>query len=166
MSVMERFAAFLQSVASHREERSLDEIVIYPEHEDRKESAEFRKAKKKLKEDGHYECWVCGSKLGLEAHHFACEWALANACDYDKLKEVLELFDIYGYSAGMKDMPITSVDDVRNMLVLCKHHHTHKVNGIHSCSFPIWIIQKVAKDGENPVPQLLKRQKTPRRYDQ
>ncbi|WP_407308121.1 hypothetical protein [Desulfosporosinus sp. SB140] len=44
------------------------------------------------------------------------------------------------------------------MLVLCQHHHTGgskdgTANGIHEITFPVWVIQKLAKQGEDPVPQ-------------
>jgi len=70
----------------------------------------------------------------------------------------LMAFDPYGYSKAMSDQPITSVDDVRNMLVLCQAHHTgvdHKDGGggtgIHALTFSSWIAQAVCKI--SPVPR-------------
>lgn len=53
---------------------------------------------------------------------------------------------------------MTSAEDVRNMLVLCQEHHTGgskdgAANGIHEITFPAWIVQKLAKQREDPVPQ-------------
>lgn len=87
----------------------------------------------------------------MQTHHFACEWALSSLCDFDKLKTLLETFDIYGYSAAMKDTPITSVDDIRNLMNLCHTHHDCALTGVHNLSFPVFLIQKLAKDGMNPV---------------
>jgi hypothetical protein len=104
------------------------------------------------------QCWICGSKDDLQVHHFGCEWMFANICDFNKLKEILMTFDIYGYSKSMANTPITSVDDIRNMMVLCQEHHTGGMtdgvaNGIHQITFPAWIIQKTSKAGEDPVPE-------------
>jgi hypothetical protein len=53
---------------------------------------------------------------------------------------------------------MTSPDDVRNMLVLCQEHHTgvdheNSGTGIHQITFPVWLIQKLAKTGIDAVPQ-------------
>lgn len=141
-------------VAEHTMTKHLTEIVITPEHAERTESEEFVKTKKTLKKDDHYHCWICNSEEHLQVHHFGCEWSLEADCDFDKLKDLLMLFDFYGYSHSMKDIPLTSVDDIRNMLVLCQRHHTHPENGIHEITFPVWISQKWAKDTTHEaVPQ-------------
>lgn len=140
-------------VKSHKQEKTIKEVIIYPDHVERKESEEFRKCKVRLKEDCHFKCWVCGSEEQLEVHHFGCEWALEADVDFDKLKAFLEEFDPYGYGKLLKNKPITSVDDIRNMLVLCERHHRRSEDGIHETTFPIWIIQKLAKQGVEPVPK-------------
>lgn len=145
-------------VREHISTRQLTEVMVIPQHEDRKESSEFGKSKRKLKKDGHFQCWVCGSTNKLQVHHFLYEWCIKDTCDFEKLKEVSEQLDIYGYGKLMKDIPITSVDDIRNMMVLCQEHHTGGVssdgvaNGIHNISFPTWISQKIAIDGKDPIP--------------
>ena len=148
------------TVEAHEMKRTLTEIVITPEHAERTESPEFRKAKERLKADGHYKCWVCGATENLQVHHFGAEWSLEGVTDFDKLKAFCEEWDPYGYGRLLKNHPITSVDDVRNMLVLCQEHHTgvdhadeNSGTGIHSLTFPVWVIQKLAKTGEDPVPQ-------------
>ena len=115
------------------------------------ESPEFKKTKERLKEDGHFTCWICGATEKLQVHHFGVEYALNNDCDFDKLKEFLELFDIYGYSKLLKDKPITTADDIRNMMVLCPEHHIERATGIHETTFPIWQAQKWFKQYD-PVP--------------
>jgi hypothetical protein len=137
--------------------RNLEETVFLPEREKRQESKQFREAKKRLRQDGHYRCWVCGATKKLQVHHYGGEYSLQNSIDMNKLKEFLLDWDVYGYSWLMKNIPLTSVDDVRNMMVLCQEHHTGGVgdgvaNGIHNITFPIWISQKIAKDGHEPVP--------------
>lgn len=142
----------------HQVKRTLTEIVVVHDHDERKESAEFRKTKARLKKDGHYRCWVCGSTEDLQAHHFGCEWSLQDQCDFEKLKAFCEEWDPYGYGRLLRNQPITSVDDIRNVLMLCREHHLSGdidgvANGIHDITFPIWISQKLAKEGEDPVPE-------------
>jgi hypothetical protein len=144
-------------VESHKTVRNLVEVVITPEHEEREESYTFRKSKQRLREDGHYECYVCGSKSNLQVHHYGGEWSLANDIDLAKLKDFLEEWDVYGYGKLLKNVPLTSVDDIRNCMVLCQEHHTGgtkdgSANGIHNITFPAWISQKIAKQGHYPVP--------------
>jgi hypothetical protein len=144
-------------VEKHAETRTLVETIVVPAHIDRVESDDFRQSKETLRKDKHYECFVCGSKDNLEVHHFGAPWAMADDVDFNKLKDLLSLFDIYGYSKSLRKKPITTIDDVRNMLVLCKEHHNDGktdgvANGIHNISFPAWIMQKVKKDNSNPVP--------------
>lgn len=146
------------TVNAHIMTRHLTEVVITPEHADRKESEEFSHAKARLKADGHYHCWVCGATENLQVHHFGLEWSLNNIADFDKLKEFCEEWDPYGYGRLLRNQPITTADDVRNMLVLCQEHHTGgskdgAANGIHEITFPVWVSQKLAKQGEEPVPQ-------------
>ena len=142
-----------KAVAAHVERRTITEVFIDPDHAQRKESAQFRKSKERLKEDGHYHCYVCGSTGNLQVHHRAAEWMFDNVVDYAKLKEFCEEWDIYGYGRLLKSRPIESVDDIRNQMVLCLKHHVGKGTGIHEMSFPAWIIQKLAKAGADPVPQ-------------
>ncbi|KAA0888753.1 hypothetical protein [Oryzomonas rubra] len=137
--------------------RTLTEIVVVPEHGERTESAEFRRTKKRLKADGHFKCWVCGATEDIEVHHYGGEWSLSNDIDFAKLKEFCEEWDVYGYGRLLKAQPITTVDDIRNAMCLCREHHTSDGNdgvnnGIHFITFPIWIAQRLAKAGESPVP--------------
>ena len=134
--------------------------MITPDHVNRTESAEFRASKERLKADGHYKCWVCGSTESLEAHHFGIEWSLAGLADWDLVKSFVEEWDPYGYGRLLRNQPVSSADDVRNMLVLCRNHHVSVDHaddgsgvGIHDLSFPVWIIQKLARTGANPIPQ-------------
>lgn len=147
-------------VDKHVLTHTLKEVVITPSHASRTESAEFRQTKKRLQDDGHYKCWVCDSTDNLQVHHFVLEWSLESIGDFDKVKEVCETFDIYGYGRLLRNVLITSVDDIRQMMVLCQRHHTgvdHENGGsgtgIHEMSMPVWMIQKVAKDGVDAVPQ-------------
>lgn len=144
-------------IPEHTITRHLTEVVITPDHVERSESRAFRKSKDRLRQDGHYHCYICGSTESLQVHHYAAEWSLENALDHNKVKAFCEEWDVYGYGRLMKNVPMTTVDDVRNCMVLCQEHHTGgtsdgAANGIHNITFPAWISQKLVKDGEQTVP--------------
>jgi hypothetical protein len=144
-------------VGAHDQVRHLTEIVHTPEHVQRKESSMFRESKKRLREDGHYHCYVCGSTDELQVHHYGGEWSLENVLDMQKLKDFVEEWDVYGYGKLLRNKPLTSVDDIRNMMVLCQEHHTGgmtdgSANGIHNITFPAWISQKLVQEGKETVP--------------
>lgn len=147
-------------VAEHMESRTIRDFVVDPDHKQRKESPEFRTAKKRLKQDGHYKCYVCGSTKKIQIHHRAAEYMFRNIVDFNLLKEFCEEWDPFGYGKLLKNQPMISVDDVRNQLPLCEQHHVgidHEDGGggtgIHYLTFPSWIIQKIALPGANPIPQ-------------
>lgn len=146
-------------VKSHKIVKIFKEVVITPEHDERNESSTFRASKKRLREDGHYECYICGSKDNLQVHHYGGAYAMANALDFKKLKAFLEEWDVYGYGKLLKNVPFIDVDDIRNCMVLCHEHHVGgtkdgSANGIHNITFPSWISQKVVKDGKEIVPAV------------
>lgn len=144
----------------HIEQKTIHSCAVDPDHANRTESETFRKAKERLREDGHYKCYICGTDDNIQIHHRAGEYMFENIVDYDLLKEFCEEWDIYGYGRLLKNIPITTVDDIRNAMPLCMEHHIgvdHENNntgtGIHDLDFPTWIIQKLAIKGANPVPQ-------------
>lgn len=150
----------MADVKLHVESRVIHDIVVDPDHAQRTESETFRKAKQRLKDDGHYKCFICGTDKNIQIHHFVAEYMFENIADLDKAKEIAEIFDIYGYGRLLKDQPLESIEDVRCLMALCQVHHTgvdhadeNSGTGIHSLTFPSWIIQRVAKDGCNPIPQ-------------
>lgn len=144
----------------HMESRTLHDAVVDPDHHDRTTSAEFHASVARLKEDGHYQCWICGGSDHLQVHHRALEYMFANIGDLEKVKAFCEEWDVYGYGRLLKARPMLSKDDIRNQMVLCQAHHTgvdHENNntgtGVHSLTFSSWIIQKLCIEGANPVPQ-------------
>ncbi len=147
-----------KEVPAHVIRRQLLEVVDDPAHVERTESAEFRQSKARLKADGHYRCWVCGTDQMIQIHHYGAEWSLAPVTDLAKLKTFCEEWDVYGYGRLLKNQPMASVDDVRNCLALCLEHHVGgpadgAANGIHNITFPIWVSQKLVKDGMVTVPE-------------
>lgn len=153
------------NVAEHTETINLKDVEIVHGHLPRgSESAQFHNAVAQLKKDGFGICFV-GALQGetitanLQVHHFLAEWSEAELVDFGKLKKLAERFDIYGYAAKMKDIPMTSVDDIRNLMVLSQPYHTGvnattgNATGIHNLVFPFWLAQLNCKEGENPVPE-------------
>lgn len=115
---------------------------------ERVESNLFRANKVKLEMDGHGCCFICGTTKNIETHHMMCPYAKKESIAYDQLKLVCERFDIYGYAAEMKDLPITSVDDIRNLINVCEGHHKRHDHGIHNIPFADWLMQKIRKEQE------------------
>lgn len=135
-------------------EQSLHIVVVeeLPSHEQRTESALFRKNKKLLVKEHELPCWACASKDDLQVHHLV-EWATWNWIDPEKMKHNLAAIDPYGFSKMLAKEPITSPDDLRNLIVLCQPCHTGKGKGIHFVPLPIWLPQACVQEGhsfENP----------------
>lgn len=140
----------------HLEQIALHDEIVTPDHAARIETPEFIKSKERLKEDAHNKCWICGSTDNIQIHHYGCEYSLQNICDFVKLKTFLLEWDVYGYSKTLVNIPLTSVDDIRNMMALCQSCHTgvdhvnNNATGIHYLVFPMWIARKLCK--VDPVP--------------
>jgi len=148
------------SVGEHVLTRTLHDTVIDPAHAEREDTPTFRAAKERLKADGHYRCWVCGTTQHLQVHHFLAEYCFKDLVDLDKLKSVSETLDMYGYGRLLHNCPVTDAEDIRGLMVLCEAHHIGvdhadggSGTGIHDVTFPTWIIQALAKPGFDPVPQ-------------
>ena len=116
---------------------------------ERVESNLFKANKVKLKKDGHHKCFICGSTEKINTHHLVCPYARQKEVDYEKLKEACESIDVYGYGEEMKNIPITSVDDIRNLVNVCECHHKRADHGIHNIPFADWLMQKVRMENED-----------------
>lgn len=142
-------------VAAHQVTRHLAESVMYPEHQARKASAEYRRVHHHLIYDLDEPCWICGvrhSTIGdpeenprgakeMETHHFRVEWALANAVDPAKI-----LADFPAMGAADNEHLRAWLDSEGNMLVLCDRCHRDGHYGIHSITYPAWVAQKWMRD--------------------
>ena len=142
---------------SHGEKHTITELIKYPDHELRTESAQFRKNKRLMVRQLDLPCWVCQSRDHREVHHIH-EWSLWAALDPERVLDTLHVFDPYGYTHEIGDKPIESPDDIRNLLVLCGHceidgvsvpggHHRGSDAGVHALTFPIWVAQRAVKPG-------------------
>jgi hypothetical protein len=142
--------------AGHQVTRTLTESVMYPAHQARTASAEYRKVHNHLINVLDEPCWSCGVRqttLGdpvanhrgaaqMETHHYHVEWALANAVDPAKvLADFPEMKD--ATDAALR----TWLDSEGQMLVLCDICHRSGHYGIHSITYPAWSAQRFFRDG-------------------
>ncbi|MDR3560466.1 MAG: hypothetical protein P4N59_03345 [Negativicutes bacterium] len=149
------------TVAAHVQTLDMKVAMYTLTHVDRSASPEFQKSVARLKADGNYKCWISGSTEDLQVHHFGCEWSEQGECDLTELGKVMLALDVYGYNKlpEFAGKPIESVDDVRVMMVLSQKYHTgadHATGtgtGIHNMPFGWWLEQRIAKKGEDPIPQ-------------
>lgn len=141
-------------IAAHETMHTLTEIIDVPEHVQRKgESAEFRASVTRLKQDGHYRCLVCSATDDVQVHHVYLEWSLSPDADFVKLKQLCERWDTYGYGRLLSHLSITTVDDIRNCVCLCRTHHEEPVTGIHNTTMPAWVSQMTTRDDADCIPQ-------------
>jgi hypothetical protein len=121
-----------------------------PGHDRRVESELFHKNKRLLVHEHDLACFnpSCGSRENREVHHWA-EWCGEAWYDMDKLKRFLMGHDVYGFSKMYADRPIESVDDIRNLVVLCSRCHREDPFAIHHAPFPQHIQQAIVKDGHS-----------------
>lgn len=141
---------------AHPVSRTLHETIYYPDHDPRTASAEYRATHHHLIDVLDEPCWVCGvrkSTLGdpaqnphgatqLETHHAFVEWALCNAVDPAKI-----LADFPAMGAADDEHLRAWLDSEGQMLVVCDVHHRHGLYGIHSVTYPAWVVQRRLKDG-------------------
>lgn len=135
------------TIAEHEQRETLTIDIEYPDHAQRTESPEFAANKRTLVTKLDTPCFCCGGKEHREVHHFICEYAEADWADWDKVFKLVHHFDIYGFAAQLGDKPITSPDDIRNLVVICAKCHRGRGTGIHLVPFPNWIAQVMVRDG-------------------
>lgn len=119
--------------------RTLIEDVMYPPHEPRKASAEYARVHHHLVYELDEACWICGIRHSaggqMETHHAHLEWAAANGVD---LALIVKDFPALTDTAALREW----LDSEGNMLVLCAKHHRGSRHGIHSITYPAWLLQR------------------------
>lgn len=145
-------------------EHEMNETItfkIYHADHGERQTKLFNKTKHHLINVLDTPCFICGSKEQREIHHYLIEFADENSADWDDKPwdETLETGEVIHHKTGkMREAypdfdwanfkePTDFVDSERNMLVLCKRHHTGRNHGIHYLPYPIWIMQKYRKQG-------------------
>ena len=123
--------------------RTLDELVEYPHHAKRTESAIYVKTHHHLIYEMDAPCWICGIRHttggAMETHHYRFEWASQFGLDLAKVE--LDFPDLTD-----RQKLAEWVDSESNMLVLCDAHHRGKHHGIHDISYPAWLLQRYQGD--------------------
>lgn len=137
-------------IPEHEIHRTVSFVEDDPAHEHRRSTAAFERNRKKLVKE-QKSCWLCGATDRLEAHHFLLEWMYETKADYEQLYARAQRMDIHGYAARLKLKPVTSVDDIRNLMLLCEPHHRGKGTGIHDLTWAAWIAQATTVKGFNPL---------------
>lgn len=131
-------------VPAHVQTRTLTETIWYPPHDHRTASPEYREVHHHLVYELDEPCWICRVRQSelpkgehMETHHAVLEWALANAVD-----PALVLADFPEMGAADDRHLRQWLDSEGNMLVLCPTHHRHGLVGIHSVTYPAWVVQR------------------------
>lgn len=146
------------TVPAHDQTRTLTETIWYPEHAHRTASVEYRKVHYHLVYELDEPCWICGVRQSQlpagahnETHHVAVEWALANAVDPKLVAADFETDRILAAKAD--DAWLRNfLDSEGNLLVLCSAHHRHGFVGIHSVTYPAWVVQRWERTHDVAVP--------------
>jgi hypothetical protein len=148
-----------RTLPAREQVRTIVEIEEFDARPERgADSPEFTRNKHMLVKRLDLPCWVCGSRDNREVHHIH-EHAQWVKLDPEKVKDTLLCFDVYGYSHHMIDQPVTSPDDIRNLVVLCGHleqdgqtieggHHRGKGVSAHGSTWDLFFAQRAVKAGE------------------
>lgn len=141
----------------HEVKKAMFEDYFVPGHEPRTASSLYTKTHDNMINNLDMPCFICGvskSKINdttvntcgatqLETHHFILEWSLANAANWDVLKQMHSDFpDWDKIVPGDESTYFNFVDHPYNMLILCDIHHRGKFHGIHAIEYPVWVAQK------------------------
>lgn len=124
--------------------RTLTEAVFYPPHDPRTASAEYRQVHHRLVVELDTPCWICGVRHStggaMETHHAHVEWAAAGGVD---LARIMQDWPDLSDRAALERW----LDSEGNMLVLCALHHRGPLTGIHSITYPAWLLQRYQGSG-------------------
>lgn len=113
---------------AHDDVRKLIEVIHYEDHDKRTESAEFRKIKHELKAAG-CKCYIGNGYCegNIEIHHSIIEYSASTEVDWQRVQQ---------------DHGFDHVDSKVQMMPICEKHHRGVGTGIHSVTYPAWILQK------------------------
>ncbi len=142
-------ATALSIPGAHLQKQTLTVQVFVPDHPDRSTSPTFVATRRKLIEHNPAaKCFVdnkhCDHEHPLELHHSVVEWCDAGAVAWDLVAELVPDFD---WSTFNPATPESFIDSEWNAnLVLCKKHHIGKDHGIHTLPYPLWRLQRLAKE--------------------
>jgi hypothetical protein len=83
----------------------------------------------------------CYGVTGLEAHDAIAEYAGLNETDWRKVAADFPLLGINSEEDWLK-----AAESEGSLLILCDEHHRSPHAGIHSISYPTWLLDRYAVD--------------------
>lgn len=152
---------------AHLERRTLREVVAYPEHGPRESDSHykiFNHARHHLIEVLGAGCWIGGATLAqvkaglpdghrcagarqLEAHHAVAEFAGLNEVDWQKVAKDFPQAGLHSDEDFLR-----FAESEAGLMILCDVHHRHPGKGIHSVTYPAWLLDRYAEAGWEFLP--------------
>lgn len=150
-----------QLPAPHFERRTLHELVAYPPHAPREKDPHygvFHHAQHHLIHELGAGCWIGGATLAqikaglpsghrcsgatqLEAHHAVAEFAGLSEIDWRKVAG-----DFPQAALHSDEDFLNFAESEGGLMILCDVHHRHVGKGIHSVTYPAWLLDRYARD--------------------
>jgi hypothetical protein len=136
---------------AHTSTRTLHLVEFFPAHEARADDPHYRlfdQTRRRLKRLGKLVCWIGNADCqgGIELHHAFIEYALINLVDIEKVKHLYPELHI----ESDEDF-IAATESEGGLLPLCVRHHRGDA-GIHTTTYPAWLVQRVKKN-DAPIPE-------------
>lgn len=145
----------------HTEARTLHELAHYPPHGPRETDPHYRifeHARTHLIDVLGAGCWIggatkaqivaglspahrCHGAKGLEAHHAIAEFAGLNEEDWAKVAADFPLAGLH----SDEDF-LAFAESEAGLQIICDKHHRGPSTGIHSITYPVWKLDKYARD--------------------
>jgi hypothetical protein len=145
---------------AHYLRRTLAEVIAYPEHGPREGDPNyhiFNAAKHHLVHVLGVGCWIGGATLAqvkaglpevhrchgakqLEAHHAVAEFAGLNEIDWRKVAVDFPTVGIHS-----DDDFLRFAESEGGLMILCDKHHRAPAQGIHSVTYPAWLLDRYAR---------------------
>lgn len=146
----------------HELDRTLHEHAFYPPHGPRAQDSHYRvfhAAQHRLIRVLGVGCWIggatlaeihaglpdghrCGGAKQLEAHHEVAEFAGLNEVDWQKVAADFPNADIH----SDEDF-LNFAESEGGLTILCDVHHRGPFHGIHSITYPVWELDRIAREG-------------------
>lgn len=147
---------------AHYERRTLREVVAYPPHAPREQDphyAVFHHAQHRLIHELGVGCWIGGATLDeihaglaaghrchgatqLEAHHAIAEFSGLNEVDWRKVAKDFPQAELHSNEDFLR-----YAESEGGLMILCDVHHRHPGKGIHTVTYPAWLLDRYAQDG-------------------
>lgn len=146
---------------AHYERRTLHELAAYPPHGPRESDPHYRifhAAQHHLIHVLKVGCWIGGATINqihaglpqghrcfgatqLEAHHDVAEFAGLNEVDWRKVAADFPQLNIHSNEDFLR-----AAEGEGGLMILCDIHHRAAARGIHSITYPVWKLDRLAND--------------------